>query len=324
MQWIVLAYSLPSKGSSSPRVTLWRRLRRLGAIMPAGGMHVLPARDECAEAFQWLAQEIRQARGEAVVMHVNHFEGLTDQELIGRFQAARTEEYGELDRQAVELEEMLRQPTEADEHERLRGALEKLQRRYAEVVRVDYFDCPEGARVAARLTAIGRALSPLSSDSVRVAAAELAEYQAARWVTRPRPHVDRLACAWLIRRYINPAAAIRYDMQPEPGEVSFDMADARFSHQGNLCTFETMLQAFALDEPALRSMAEIVHEIDLRDGRFLRPETAGIDAVLQGWLHVDLTDAERESAGIALFEGLYAALTAAPPARAVDAEVGPA
>src|SRR5918911_2849116 len=88
MQWIVFSYSLPSQSRSAPRVALWRRLRRLGAVTPAGGVYVLPARDECLEAFQWLAQEIRQAQGDALVMRVEQFEGLDQQQLIGLFNAA--------------------------------------------------------------------------------------------------------------------------------------------------------------------------------------------------------------------------------------------
>src|SRR5512136_2010318 len=98
MNWIVFSYSLPGKSGSGPRVSLWRGLRRLGAISPAGGAQVLPARDECLEAFQWLAREIRQAKGEAVVMRVEQFEGLTDQELIDRFHAVRAEDYAEIER----------------------------------------------------------------------------------------------------------------------------------------------------------------------------------------------------------------------------------
>src|ERR671919_2563447 len=82
MRWVVFSYSLPSKAQSSPRVALWRRLRRLGAISPTGGIYVLPAREECQEAFQWLAEEVQHAKGEALVTHVDHFEGLTDGDLI--------------------------------------------------------------------------------------------------------------------------------------------------------------------------------------------------------------------------------------------------
>ena len=304
----MFSYSLPSKGSSSPRVTLWRRLRRLGAIAPAGGVHLLPARDACVEAFQWLAQEIRQAQGEAMVLHVTRVDGLTDQQIIARFQAARTEEYGELDAEATALEQTVREHGLSDQQRELVEILEKLRRRFTEAARVDYFDCPAGVRVAARLAAIARLLAPVAADIVAVAPARLAEYREARWVTRPRPHVDRLACAWLIRRFVNPDALIRYSSEPAPDEVAFDMADAQFGHQGARCTFETMIEAFGLDAPALPGLAEIVHEIDVRDGRSTRPEIAGIDAVLGGWLLADLTDAEREAHGIALFDGLAAAL----------------
>ncbi|MDQ5852308.1 MAG: chromate resistance protein [Chloroflexota bacterium] len=306
MPWIVFSYSLPSKGSSGPRVTLWRRLRRLGAVAPAGGAHMLPAREDCVEAFDWLAQEIRQAQGDALVLHVSRVDGLTDEQIIALFQAARAQEYGELDAEATALEDMLAERVEQD---RVREDLSKLRRRYAEIARVDYFDCPEGVRVRARLETIGRTLAPAVTDHVAVPPVLLAAFRDARWVTRPRPHIDRLACAWLIRRYINPAATIRYSTQPEPGEVAFDMVDARFGHQGNHCSFETMLQSFGLDEPALQRMAEIVHAIDLRDGRYTWPETAGIEAVLGGWLMADLPDGQREVYGIALFEGLYASLT---------------
>jgi hypothetical protein len=121
--------------------------------------------------------------------------------------------------------------------------------------------------------------------------------------------VDRLACAWLIRRFINPEAIIRYSLQPEPGEISFDMKEADFGHLGQLCTFETMLRAFNLAVPGLSLMAEMVHEIDLRGERYFHPEITGIDAILKGWLLLDLPDAEVEARGLALFDSLFALLS---------------
>jgi hypothetical protein len=309
MQWIVFSYSLPSQSRSSPRVTLWRRLRRLGAISPAGGVYVLPARDECVEAFQWLAQEIRQAQGDALVMRVEQFEGLDQQQLIGLFNAARREEFNELDAEAAAIEEVLGKERAHDETVRLQDQLTKLRRRYNDITRVDYFACPEGTTVSARLTRIAEALAADPAAVVAVAPAALEDYRTKQWITRPRPHVDRLACIWLIRRFINADARVRYGLDPEPDEVAFDMSDGHFGHQGNLCTFETMLRAFELGQPGLHIMAEIVHEIDLRDSRYVRPETAGIDAVLNGWLLLDIPDEEREARGISLFEGLYAAVS---------------
>src|SRR5262245_2330904 len=107
MPWLVLSYSLPAAPRSSPRVTIWRRLKRLGVLPMAGGAYVLPARDACVEAFQWLAQEIRQAEGEALIMRVDQFDGLSDAQIITRFQEARGKDYAELDTQAAALEQAI-------------------------------------------------------------------------------------------------------------------------------------------------------------------------------------------------------------------------
>jgi hypothetical protein len=308
MDWVVFSYSLPSQ-ASTPRVTLWRRLRRLGAISPTGSVFILPAHDECLEAFQWLAQEIRQAKGEALVMHVPQFEGLDDGRVITLFNQARQEEYEEVAAQLGELKHQIEARDEAADLRDFQSTLHKLQKQQAEVARVDYFQCPYGTTVAAQLNQISQLLSPNDKIEPLLTKAHLAQYQKSRWVTRPRPHVDRLACIWLIRRYLNSEAAVRYSTTPESDEVAFDMEGAAFSHQGNLCTFEVMLRAFELDEAALFLMAEIVHEIDLRDGRYQRPEISGIDATLRGWLLANMPDSELEAHGLALFDGLFAALS---------------
>src|SRR3954470_22211162 len=101
MQWLVLSYSLPAGPRSSARVGFWRRLKRLGAISLGSGDYVLPAREECTEALQWLAEEIGTAGGEAVIMHVESFGGLSDADLVERFCAARGGDYAELEQQAA-------------------------------------------------------------------------------------------------------------------------------------------------------------------------------------------------------------------------------
>ncbi len=306
MDWLVFSYSLPSKARSSPRVAVWRRLRRLGAIPVAGGAQVLPDRAECLEAFQWLAQEIRNAKGEALVLRVDRFEGMTDQQLVDLFCAARTEDYREIGAQAGKIEQSLKKAK--PKNARVRSTLAKLRRQYAEIARVDYFQCPEGRRVALRLAALDQLLSLAPAAPSNVASASAGDYRGKRWVTRPHPYVDRLSCAWLIRRFIDPDASIRYSDQAETGDITFDMEQAQFGHQGNLCSFETMRLAFGLDDPGLRAIAEIVHEIDLQDGRYSRPETIGVDRVLDGWSRADLADGELETRGLALFDGLYNSL----------------
>lgn len=314
MNWLVLTYSLPAGPNSSPRVTLWRRLKRLGAVVVTGA-HILPEREECREAFQWLSQEIRQAQGEALVLHVAEVEGLSDAELVALFRDARGKEYAELEAQLTPLEEQAAESAVASAA--TREGLERLRRRHAEIARTDYFDSPEGRALAGRLERLSQLLTPAPAGMAPHAA--LAAYQGRTWVTRPRPHVDRLACIWLIRRFIDPAAQVRYADTAEPDEAAFDMNDATFGHQDARCSFETMLSAFALDEPGLQALAEIVHALDLWDGPAERAEAAGVDAILRGWLQAGLSDAELERHGVALFEGLYLTLRQQATAAAIPA-----
>ena len=308
MSWLVFSYSLPSKARSSPRVAVWRRLRTLGAVSPKGGVYVLPGRPDCMEAFQWLAQEVEDAKGEALLMHVDRFEGMTDQALVAAFREARRKDYEALDARIADFQRLRgdRRAAAGDARE----TLARLRREQSDLARIDFFETPEGAAVAAKLDRLERALAPARAADGPVEPAAIAAYRTARWVTRPQPHVDRLACVWLIRRFVNPRAAVRYAAAPEADEVAFDMPGAAFGHRGNLCTFETMARAFELDDPGIRAIAEIVHEIDLRDGRYSRPEISGVDAILRGWS--GLADAEREAHGIALFEGLYTSLARGP------------
>lgn len=305
MPWLVFSYSLPSKGRSSARVAVWRRLRALGAVSPKGGVHVLPEREECSEALQWLAQEVEQANGEALLMRVERFEGLSDTQLFALFDDARQQDYGALDVRAAQLEKTVTRSRrgESGDSAQPRESLAKLRREYGEIARIDFFSSSAGASVASRLLRIEDALAPGQSEQRVHVSASIAAYRTKRWVTRPSPYVDRLACAWLIRRFINPHAEIRYSMAPMPDEVAFDMSVGPFSHHGILCTFETMMLAFGLENAAMKAIAEIVHEIDLPDGRYARAEVVGVEAVLRGWMN--RPDADREGHGIALFDGLY-------------------
>jgi hypothetical protein len=284
-------------------VTLWRRLKRLGAVAVTGA-YILPGRGECLEAFQWLAQEIRHAQGEALLLRAAQVEGVSDAELVALFHDARRGEYAELEAQLAPLEQLA--AVGAERGGQAREGLERLRRRYAEIARIDYFDSPEGRELAGRLERLAQLFSPTPAGAAPPAS--IAAYQGRSWVTRPRPHVDRLACIWLIRRFIDPAAQVRYADSPQADEVAFDMEGAPFGHQGERCSFETMLAAFGLDEPGLQALAAIVHALDLWDGQPERPEAAGVDAILRGWLQAGLSDAELERHGVALFEGLYLTL----------------
>jgi hypothetical protein len=130
------------------------------------------------------------------------------------------------------------------------------------------------------------------------------------WVTRQDVHVDRIASAWLIRRFIDPNASFRFvpakGYRPRSGEVRFDMFEGEFTHEGDRCTFETLLLRAGLTDPALTAIAEIVHDIDLKDGKFGRAEAGGVAALIDGLARKPIRDAERIERGSALFDDLYA------------------
>lgn len=144
--------------------------------------------------------------------------------------------------------------------------------------------------------------------SVRV---RVTDYRGRTWITRTDVHSDRIASAWLIRRFIDPSAKFKFvdgdGYRPRPRDVRFDMFAAEFTHEGDHCSFETLVARFGLKDHALLAVAQVVHDIDLKDGRFGRPETPGIAQLIDGICRTSSRDAERLQLGAAVFDHLYAA-----------------
>ena len=309
MTWLVFTYSLPATERSSPRVAVWRKLTRTGAISPRGGVHILPARDECLESFHRLSREVQQIGGDSLLMRVESFEGMTNAEVIGLFQEKSDVEYGPLDEGLAIIENAVEKKLSADVRLNLYGELQKLRKGQQEILRTDFFNAPAGARIVSRFARLDRLLSENGSDVIEIPRVNAKDYVGKIWVTRSRPHVDRLSSIWLIRRFIDPEAKVHYRKAPQKGELGFDMKKGgAFGHVGKYCTFETLLASFGLQDPALWKLGEIVHEIDLRDGIYAHPEIPGIDLVLKGWLLSGMEDIEVERLGVGLFEGVFQSL----------------
>ena len=326
MSWLVFNYSLPSRNSSSVRVGLWRRLKRIGAVSPKTGVFVLPDREDCLESFQWLAQEIQQSKGEVMVMKVNSFEKLNEKQIIGFFHAARKKDYDELLLEATALRKEVAKArnsgwrgfVEGFVHNQgkvvkarnpgWRDRMEKLRKRFVKINEVDFFRSQHSAKAKKLLGRIEAMLYPCIEGTPVIEKLKIRDYKGLVWVTRPHPYVDRLACVWLIRRFIDDGAKIRYREKPGKNEISFDMKGAVFGHRGNFCSFEVILRSFGIEDEGVRTLAEIIHEIDLRDSKYHRPETEGVELALKGWRRMDLADAEMESRGLSYLDGLYSAL----------------
>ena len=138
-----------------------------------------------------------------------------------------------------------------------------------------------------------------------------AAYRSRRWVTRPRPGIDRFASAWLIRRFINPKARFAFAADAEaarknhPRAVPFDMFGVEFGHQGTECTFETLIRRFKLRAPGLDALARLVHTVDLKDDRYVVPEAAAVQRLVEGLRRVHADDDVLLERGIEMIEALH-------------------
>ncbi len=138
------------------------------------------------------------------------------------------------------------------------------------------------------------------------------------WLTRPRPGIDRLATAWLIRRFIDPRARFRFAEKPEEGgaTVPFDMFGVEFSHEGELCTFENLARRLAISSPAVVRVGQMVHDLDLKDGRYGAEEAPAIGRLVEGLRQVYADDHELLEHGIPMFEALYRSFGEQPKSAA--------
>lgn len=297
--WLLLLYALPARRGSS-RVSLWRQLKKSGAIALKSSTYVLPHQPEHRERFQWLAQQVRDSGGDATLIHATDIEGLPDEEIVRMFNAARAEEYAGLSAELVKfIAANKRKPSEAFANE-----LERFAARLEEIRQVDFFDSPKAQDAKMRLEQARALHLKRDKTPVRLSAKK---FVGRTWLTRPRPEVDRVGSAWLIRRFIDPKARFVFANKTatHPEALPFDMADVEFSHHGDDCTFETLVKRFGLDDPALKRLAEMVHVADLEDGKFPRPECIGIDRVLKGWGRLGLSDEALLQQGGECFEALY-------------------
>jgi hypothetical protein len=302
-RWLLLIHQIPPKPAYF-RVKVWRRLQAIGAVAIKNSVYVAPRTDEAQEDFEWLLREIIKGGGDASICEARFIEGLEDAHVEALFNAARESDYRQVADEARSAAESglaggVRLQAEVD--------VSRLRRRLAAVSAIDFFDAPGREIAEGLVNDLERHVHARSAGAPPVARRE--ELRGRTWVTRKGIHVDRIASAWLIRRLVDPDAQFKFvparGYRPGPAEVRFDMFQAEFTHEGDQCTFEVLVARLGLDDPALRPLAEIVHDIDLKDGKFGRPEAAGIDRLVAGLAMAHRDDEERLARGAAIFEDLY-------------------
>lgn len=290
--WLVLLFSLPTK-QATPRVEIWRKLRSYGSLALPGAGHLLPASPTNQERLEWLATTIRGYKGEASVMEVRRIDTLSDERIAQLFREARGKEY----------QALLRDILAAQKSGSGLRKLAMFKKRLEEIGSIDYFNSPTRTRVEEALAGMR-----LPSKVQAVKTRAKGEFANKRWVTRRRPGIDRVSSAWLIINFIDPKAKFLFaqDAREHPNAVPFDMfGGAGFGHQGEYCTFETLMKSFNLSDRAMDAISEIVHDADLADGKFGRVEGATIELVLAGWEVLEIPDEELLRRGMQLIDGLY-------------------
>ena len=297
--WLLLLYSLPAHRNTQ-RVAVWRRFKKIGALQLTTSTYLLPDQPAHYEQFQWLTKLIRDSTGEATLVRVREIEGMPHEKLVALFNEARDRDYASIGKA---LRGLLRdRKNRADTADQL----SRLTRQFRDLRSIDFFQTERGHEIEAQLEKFGRT-SAAKSSTARV---RPQDYRGRTWITRPRPEIDRVGSAWLIRKLIDPKArfAFAHKVPARVGAVSFDMLDAHFTHVGDDCTFETLSKRFAIRDKAIRKIGEMVHDADLDDEKFQRAEGIGIDRILKGWAKAGVPDEEILRRGFECFDALYSFL----------------
>jgi hypothetical protein len=308
--WLLLVHTIPPKPPYL-RAKVMRRLTKLGALALKRSAYLLPADESTLEDFQWLRQEIRDEGGDAWVVDARFVAGLRDEEIRESFRGMRSNDYRALAAEARALLDRVRDSGSEQDLPTLEAERRRLLRRVEAARRIDFFHATERDELEALMSTIERLVQPSGKEPAQRPARE--ELRSRTWVTRTGVKVDRMASAWLIRRFIDPAATFVFLAAEKtstiPGALRFDTFEGEFTHDGSLCTFEVLLAVSGQGEDrGLTAIAQIVHDLDLRDDRYQRPETSGVAALIDGLVARFDDDHRRIAESTPLFDALYASL----------------
>lgn len=307
--WLLLIHQLPPEPAYL-RVKVWRQLQSLGAVSLKNSVYALPSREETREDFQWLLRTILAGGGEGTVVEARIVDGFTDQELEALFQAARDADYQAIAEEARALAAALDKPKKGkDPMPEAQAAVRRLRKRLAATFALDFFSASGRETADGLVSALEARLSAKLPVPESASPSPALAFKHRTWVTRQGVHIDRIACAWLIRRFIDTEAKFKFvagkNYAPLPEELRFDMFEAEFTHEGDRCSFEVMLERFGLRDTALAAIAELVHDIDLKDAKYEREETSGLAHLVLGLCMSERDDETRIARGGQLFDYFY-------------------
>jgi hypothetical protein len=304
-QWIILLVQLATD-QGAVRQRLWRHIKSEGAATLRDGVYLLPALEPCRAFFETMQQEIQQAGGMAMLLPVEPPAGV-------EFSA-----YFDRRREYAQLLDAIKDTHSRLEPKQLNVFLKqtrKWRKNFQALAAIDYFAGDAAVQAQQGLEALEKAVHTLSSPQEPTATSgdvtkhEIREFTGRQWVSRSRPWADRLASAWLIKKFIDVEAEFLWLSDPKQSPdsaVGFDFDGATFSHLGPWVTFEVLLRSFSLTMPALQRLGHLVHSLDL--GGAQPKEAAGLSAVLTGLQQVHREDAELLKATFPIFDALFLAM----------------
>lgn len=312
-RWLILVHRIPPRPLYL-RAKMRQRLADVGAVAVKNSVYLLPHNAEALEDLQWIAQEIVTGGGDAHLFAGDFVDGVASEAAEAQFREARNTDYESV---AADAHAAMKAARSAAAVAELAAAHARLSKRFEEIRQIDFFDADGRAAAEEALAAIETRLQKDRKEETRMLKAK-PELRGKTWVTRPGVKVDRMASAWFIRRFVDPKARFRFADPASPkkdGELRFDMVGGDFTHEEDRCTFETLIGRVGLPDKGVRAIAEIVHDLDLKDGKFERAETSGVRMMLDGLIARTTNDEERIERALLLFDDLHEALGARKRSR---------
>jgi hypothetical protein len=299
---------------------IWRKLAKAGAVQLKGSVYILPESEEHYEFFDWLISEVTSMGGDGAFAKVAQIETLKQREIVALFDHQREKEYRSVEKELEDLERKINSIKKGGRSRPADNLPEQWNRclkEFQAIRKVDFFSTKAGVVLAQRIGAVESEIKGMTSlpqqeqqGAPVIKHAELNDYQGKVWVTRKNPFVDRMASAWLIKRFIDPKASFAFIDERDTASldnttVTFDVRGAVFTHVGDLCTFEVLVKSFGIKDKAVKKIGEIVHDLDVKDDKYGKPETTGVEDILTGIRKTAKNDADGLERGMAAFEMLY-------------------
>ena len=311
IEWLLLIHQIPPKPNYF-RIKIWRRLQKIGAVAIKQSVYVLPNNGQAYEDLHWIVKEITEGGGTASLCKTVFLEGISNNQIESLFQVVRDVEYTKIQEDTRALIKEITDEISGDFVSlalKKKKTLSRIQNRFTETVAIDYFNAP-GRDEAERILTECDALLRETKDDVSQVTRKAENINGRTWVTRKGIYVDRIACAWLILRFIDTAGQLKFvadeRYSPQPDEIRFDMFEGEYTHIGDNCTFEVLVNSFALGSQSIIAIAEIIHDIDLKDKKYGRPEVGGMQALFSGIAKNCTDDRERVTRGSMILDQLYA------------------